>query len=157
MVQLTQEHSSWVGLPPALVSRLHQAQVALPLVLELRPLVQRAGLFLPGHLACHAAWAGAGSAPGCIGIPAGLAGVLGVREGSTVAVQAAEGVPAAASLTVEPASEDDWEIIELNAGYLEEHLLNQVCMLATGTNCGACLPQVTLPSKLALKTSHRGG
>ena len=35
-------------------------------------------------------------------------------------------VPVASSISVEPASEDDWELVEIHAGYMEEQMLNQV-------------------------------
>lgn len=35
-------------------------------------------------------------------------------------------MPDATLLTVEPASEDDWELIEIHADHMEEQLLNQV-------------------------------
>ena len=33
--------------------------------------------------------------------------------------------PSAVSATVEPASSNDWEVVEQNAAYMEEQLLNQ--------------------------------
>lgn len=36
-------------------------------------------------------------------------------------------VPVAETVAIEPASEDDWEMLELNAEFLEEHLLTRVC------------------------------
>lgn len=35
-------------------------------------------------------------------------------------------IPLATIINVVPFEEDDWEILELHAGYLEEQLLNQV-------------------------------
>ena len=32
----------------------------------------------------------------------------------------------ASSISVEPASEDDWELVEIHAGFMEEQMLNQV-------------------------------
>jgi peroxin-1 len=127
VVQYTQERSGWVALPPSVCSRLYQTPGAeLPLALELRPVLRRAGIAVPSDAPCYAAWAGATCAAGCVGVPTGLARGLGLAEGSTVAVRPLPDVPPAVSVTVEPASEDDWEVVQLNAEYLEEQLLNQV-------------------------------
>ena len=39
-------------------------------------------------------------------------------------------LPRASTVTVEPASESDWEMVELNAGFLELNILQQVLSLA---------------------------
>lgn len=164
MVQHTQERSGWVALPPALCSRLFQARGAeLPLALELRPVLRRAGVALPSDTPCYAAWAGVTCAAGCVGVPAAWARALGLGEGSSVAVRPLPGLPQAVSVTVEPASEDDWEVVQLNAEYLEEQLLNQVggsgggaagCAGCAGVGgaprvppqvCGRCLTASCLP------------
>jgi hypothetical protein len=43
-----------------------------------------------------------------------------------VSLHALPDMPFASNVSVEPANEDDWEQVELNAGYMEEQLLNQV-------------------------------
>jgi len=40
-------------------------------------------------------------------------------------VKAQPETPSAVSATVEPASSDDWEVVEQNAAFMEEQLLNQ--------------------------------
>ena len=40
-------------------------------------------------------------------------------------VKAQPDTPVAVSATVEPASSDDWEVVEQNANYMEKQLLNQ--------------------------------
>lgn len=47
-----------------------------------------------------------------------------------MAIRAVPDVPPALSVIVEPNSPDDWELVEMNADYMEEQLLNQVqyCM-----------------------------
>ncbi len=40
-------------------------------------------------------------------------------------VKAQPDTPVAVSATVEPASSDDWEVVEQNADYMEKQLLNQ--------------------------------
>ena len=123
-----------MALPPTLASQLDRQRAArggsaalLAVVLEVRPLVQRAGLSIPGSEASYCAWGGATCAPGTLGVPAGLLPGLGLAEGRPVAVRPLWEVPAAEWVSVEPASEDDWEIVELNAEYLEGQLLTQAC------------------------------
>ncbi|KAJ3177904.1 Peroxisome biosynthesis protein pex1 [Geranomyces variabilis] len=51
---------------------------------------------------------------------------LGIREGQTVHVEFCKDVAIGRSVNVEPLTVDDWEILELHAGYLEAQFLNQV-------------------------------
>ncbi|KND02495.1 AAA family ATPase peroxin 1 [Spizellomyces punctatus DAOM BR117] len=51
---------------------------------------------------------------------------LGLREGQVVNVEFCKDVVSGTSVHVEPLTADDWEILELHAGYLEEQFLNQV-------------------------------
>lgn len=75
---------------------------------------------------------------GCTGrkdeleVSAQLAEALGLKEGQAVGVEAAESVPTATTVMVEPASEDDWEVIELHSQFLEERLLSQVQFVFEG-------------------------
>jgi peroxin-1 len=55
-----------------------------------------------------------------------LAECIGLKDGARVLVRAKVEVAKAKMVTIEPASEDDWEILELNADYLEQHLLARV-------------------------------
>ena len=126
VVQLTHERTGWVALPPALCSHLFAARAATPLALELRPIRRRAGVALPSDTPCYASWVGDTCAAGCVGVPAALARALGLQEGAAVAVRPLPDAPPAVSVTVEPASEDDWEIVQLNGGFIEETLLTQV-------------------------------
>ena len=76
--------------------------------------------------ACHIAWAGAAARSHALEVPAALAGCLGLSDGMLVSLQALPDVAFASSVSVEPANEDDWEQVELNADYMEEQILNQV-------------------------------
>ncbi len=127
-VQRNPERSSWVALPPSLASQLYQSKSGVPLVLEVRTVIQQAGISLPSDTPSYVAWGGACGAPGSIGIPAGLLSSLGLPEGRPVVVRPLWDVPRAVCVSVEPASEDDWEMVELNAEYLEGQLLSQVGM-----------------------------
>ncbi|KAI7871794.1 P-loop containing nucleoside triphosphate hydrolase protein [Spinellus fusiger] len=51
---------------------------------------------------------------------------IGLVEGQMVNVDFCRNVPECASIHVEPHTEDDWEILELHAGYVEEHMLSQL-------------------------------
>lgn len=47
-----------------------------------------------------------------------------------VDIKMVQDVPAAVSATVEPANVDDWEVVESNAEYLTDQMLNQACLLS---------------------------
>ncbi|KAI8922094.1 P-loop containing nucleoside triphosphate hydrolase protein [Powellomyces hirtus] len=51
---------------------------------------------------------------------------LGLRDGQQVNVEFCKNISSGRSVNVEPLTIDDWEILELHAGYLEEQFLNQV-------------------------------
>lgn len=45
---------------------------------------------------------------------------------ATVQVRVVSSVPKATLVTIEPQSEDDWEVLELNSEHAEAAILNQV-------------------------------
>ncbi len=128
LVHLHGERSSWVSLPPALAARL--AGAPLPLLLALRVAPPAPGL--PPGPPAFVAWGGASCGPGCVGVPAPLAAALGLADGARVALEPRPDLPDAAQVELEPASPDDWEVVELNAGLLEEQLLAQAGAAAVG-------------------------
>eukprot|EP00899_Mesostigma_viride_P012537 jgi/Mesvir1/21284/Mv21678-RA.2 len=65
-------------------------------------------------------------------ISSALAACLNLKEGRAVRLTACRDVPPAVSVSIEPASADDWEMLELNKDYVEEQLLNQVGVLEQG-------------------------
>jgi SpoVK/Ycf46/Vps4 family AAA+-type ATPase len=72
-------------------------------------------------------WAGGASdTPKSIEISSAVARSFNLDQGSFAYISIESNVPAAASITVEPSSADDWEVVELNAGLIESHLLEQV-------------------------------
>lgn len=84
----------------------------------------------------YVAWAGAvSSAAGTIEVPSGLASALQLHAGTQVAIELLLHLAAAAAVTVEPVSAADWEVVELNAGLLEEMLLSQVGNSSRSTCC----------------------
>lgn len=116
MVSITRERNTWVALPASLVTTLYTSGAGLPLPLT---------LFRPGKAPLAVAWAGEACEAGKLGVPAGLAGALGLKAGDQVEVTASPGVPVAESVSVEPANADDWEVVELNTAFLEDHVLSQ--------------------------------
>lgn len=75
----------------------------------------------------YVAWAGAVSTTaGCIELPAHLCSSLQLPSGCEVVLEGVAQLAAAAAVVVEPVGPADWEVVELNAGLLEEHVLGQV-------------------------------
>ena len=48
-----------------------------------------------------------------------------------VDVRLKKGIPSASRVDIEPLSPDDWEVLELHAGHVEEQLLNQARVVST--------------------------
>jgi hypothetical protein len=67
-----------------------------------------------------------------IGVPAVLADCLGLPNGVFVMIEPIPSAPAAAMVCLEPQSADDWEILDLNQRYIENHLLEQVSVVTLG-------------------------
>ncbi|XP_038050975.1 peroxisome biogenesis factor 1-like isoform X2 [Patiria miniata] len=57
---------------------------------------------------------------------------LGLCHGEEVLLKPVPKVHSCSRVSVEPATSDDWEILELNTGYVESNLLNQVRIVWTG-------------------------
>lgn len=57
---------------------------------------------------------------------------VGLKDGDQVIVRHTPGVHGAIQVSVEPLSTDDWEILERHAGYIENHLLDQVRVVWKG-------------------------
>ncbi|KAI8379654.1 P-loop containing nucleoside triphosphate hydrolase protein [Radiomyces spectabilis] len=56
---------------------------------------------------------------------------IGLSEGQKINVEFCRNVADCVSVHVEPYTEDDWEILELHAGYVEENLLSQIRVVYT--------------------------
>lgn len=78
------------------------------------------------------AWIGAASNSNAIEVAEKLAECIGLPNITQVHVRARADLPKATTVMLEPATEDDWEILELNADFAEEHLLNQVGIVQEG-------------------------
>jgi peroxin-1 len=56
---------------------------------------------------------------------------IGLVDGQKIMVEFCRNVPECSTVSVEPLTEDDWEILELHAGYVEENLLSQLRVVYT--------------------------
>ncbi|KAF9415649.1 Peroxisome biosynthesis protein pex1 [Podila epigama] len=54
---------------------------------------------------------------------------LGLKAGQKVSIDFVKSIQDGISVNVAPYSEDDWEILELHAGYVEDQMLNQIRIL----------------------------
>eukprot|EP00004_Rigifila_ramosa_P026800 TRINITY_DN8496_c0_g1_i2.p1 TRINITY_DN8496_c0_g1~~TRINITY_DN8496_c0_g1_i2.p1 ORF type:complete len:1093 (-),score=227.60 TRINITY_DN8496_c0_g1_i2:38-3316(-) len=77
-------------------------------------------------------WGGASCDQNVIEIPAPFAAALRLEKGTPVTVVHRTDIPPATQVFVEPASSDDWEILEANAEMLESELLNCVSVVSEG-------------------------
>lgn len=77
-------------------------------------------------------WPGTSCENGRVAIPGPVASALGLPLGTQVTVTPLAHVPTATSVTIEPSSPDDWEIVQLNADRLEETLLSQLAVASKG-------------------------
>jgi peroxin-1 len=84
-----------------------------------------------------------------------LAECIGLKDGARVLVRAKVEVAKAKMVTIEPASEDDWEILELNADYLEQHLLARVGVLREGQRFPVWVESGTVLVLLAVSTQPK--
>ncbi|OQR82220.1 peroxisome biogenesis factor [Thraustotheca clavata] len=61
----------------------------------------------------------------CLGLVEAMERVPGLRVGVSIS----NAVPAVPMVHMEPCTPDDWEIIQLHAGYLENEILRQICVV----------------------------
>ncbi|XP_020238350.1 peroxisome biogenesis protein 1 isoform X2 [Cajanus cajan] len=120
--------SCFVSLPLSLIQTLHSKRsTPLPelLALELRSPTH------PPHT-WFVAWSGATSASSAIEVSPLFAECVSLPNHASVQVRAAPNVPHASLVTIEPHTEDDWEILELNADQAEAKILSQVRIVHEG-------------------------
>jgi peroxin-1 len=113
--------SCFVSLPLALIQTLdstHSGNLPPCLALQLRSLHDQ-------HL-WHVAWSGSASASPAIEIAQQYADCICLPDSITVQVRVVPNLPKATMVTIEPHSEDDWEVLELNAELAEASILEQV-------------------------------
>lgn len=131
-VMLTHSQDSWVSIPSQLAGQLLATDAAMPVILRVR---QLSALGAPAGRPLHLAWAGdVAAAAGVLEVPSALGRALGLLSGSQVVLEPLpEGAVAAAEMVVvEPVGPSDWEVVELNAGLLEDRLLTQVSASFSG-------------------------
>ncbi|KAG7549991.1 P-loop containing nucleoside triphosphate hydrolase [Arabidopsis thaliana x Arabidopsis arenosa] len=75
------------------------------------------------------AWSGSSSSSSAIEVARVFAESISLPDGTVVKVRVLPNVPKATLVTVEPETEDDWEVLELNAELAEAAILSQVRIL----------------------------
>ncbi|KAL9239816.1 hypothetical protein vseg_014099 [Gypsophila vaccaria] len=121
-----------------LVGGIQECYVALPLTvlqtLESTLPGQRLPAFLPLQLLsptspeviAHVAWSGSASSSSSLEIAHEFGACIGLSHGSLVRVRPLPNLPKATLVTIHPLTEDDWEVVHLNAHLAEDAFLNQV-------------------------------
>ncbi|KAK6132255.1 hypothetical protein DH2020_034003 [Rehmannia glutinosa] len=109
--------SCFVSLPLPLIQTLQSGYLPPILAIELR---SDARLW-------QVAWCGsASSSPSSIEIARQYADCIGLSDRTVVKVRVISNIPKATLVTIEPLTEDDWEILELNSELAESVILKQV-------------------------------
>lgn len=118
-----------------LVGGIENCYVSLPLLLIQTLQSTRSGL-LPQVLALELrssngdlwviAWSGSASTSSSIEVAQQFADCINLPDHTTVQVRAVANLPKATLVTIEPHSEDDWEVLELNSEHAEAAILKQV-------------------------------
>ncbi|KAL5977211.1 hypothetical protein ACLOJK_021553 [Asimina triloba] len=123
--------SCFVSLPLPLIRTLQSTHMGfLPpiLALELRPRRRSSG----NDDCWHLAWSGSASTTPAIEVSQQLAECISLPDSTLVQVKAIANLPRATLVTIEPSTEDDWEILELNSELAEEAILKQVGIVYEG-------------------------
>ncbi|KAK2634864.1 hypothetical protein Ddye_029656 [Dipteronia dyeriana] len=84
------------------------------------------------HQPWFVAWSGATSSSSSIEVAQHLAECISLPDHSLVQVRVVSDVPKATLVTVEPVTEDDWEVLELNSEHAEAAMLSQVRIVQEG-------------------------
>ncbi|XP_055835853.1 peroxisomal ATPase PEX1 isoform X2 [Solanum dulcamara] len=118
--------SCFVSLPVILIQTLESTSASgyLPpiLALELRS----------GNHLWQLAWSGSASSnpfPNSIQIAKQYAECIGLSDRTVVQLKVVSNLPKATMVTIEPDTEDDWEVLELNAEHAEQAILKQVAIV----------------------------
>ncbi|KAF7803951.1 peroxisome biogenesis protein 1 isoform X1 [Senna tora] len=116
----------FVSLPLPLIQILQATRSApLPHILALELRSRTDDLWV-------VAWSGATSASAAIEVSQQFAECISLPHHAKVQVRAASNVPHASLVTIEPHTEDDWEILELNSEQAEAEILNQLRIVYEG-------------------------
>ncbi|KAK4391024.1 Peroxisome biogenesis protein 1 [Sesamum angolense] len=109
--------SCFVSLPLSLIQTLQSGYLPPILAIEL----------YSGTRLWHVAWCGsASSSPSSIEIARQYADCIELSDRTVVRVRVVSNLPEATLVAVEPLTEDDWEILELNSELAENAILKQV-------------------------------
>ncbi|XP_059280235.1 peroxisomal ATPase PEX1 isoform X2 [Lycium ferocissimum] len=117
----------FVSLPVSLIQTLESTTASgyLPPILALE---LRSG----NNHVFRVAWSGSASAnpfPNSIQIAQQYAECIGLSDRTVVQVRVLSNLPKATMVTIEPDTEDDWEVLELNAEHAEQAILKQVAIV----------------------------
>ncbi|KAK1361426.1 Peroxin-1 [Heracleum sosnowskyi] len=139
--------SCFVSLPLFLIQTLESTRsdsLPLPpsLALELRD----------ADRLWHVSWSGSASASSDIEIAQQYAHCIGLPNQTTVQVRAVPNLPKATLVTIEPHTEDDWEVLELNAEVAEASILSQVGLVHQGMRFPLWLHGRTIITFLVVST-----
>jgi hypothetical protein len=111
-----------------------------------------------GHFRWHGVRCHTGCLPLCSVFDSPCSLVPSLHPGCTQAVDVmpVNNVPAARSATVEPANVDDWEVVEANAEYLTDNMLNQVDVHAEhdAIQLRLCVQQPSVHCLILCSTAH---
>lgn len=137
----------FVSLPLSLIQTLDSTRsdsLPLPplLALELRD----------GDRLWHVSWSGSASTSSDIEIAQQYAHCIGLPNQTTVQVRAVPNLPKATLVTIEPHTEDDWEVLELNAEVAEASILSQVGLVHQGMRFPLWLHGRTIITFLVVST-----
>uniref|UniRef100_A0A5B7BPC2 Peroxisomal ATPase PEX1 n=1 Tax=Davidia involucrata TaxID=16924 RepID=A0A5B7BPC2_DAVIN len=111
--------SCFVSLPPLLIQTLQSTPSgSLPPFLELRS--------SDSDDIWNVAWSGSASTSSAIEIAQQFAECICLPDHTIVQVRAVPNLPKATLVTIEPHTEDDWEVLELNSEHAEAVILKQV-------------------------------
>ncbi|CAL9016238.1 unnamed protein product [Prunus brigantina] len=110
----------YVSLPLALIQTLQSSSSSLPQVLALELLSSS------NDSRWNVAWSGATSTSQAIEVAQQFGDCISLPDHARVQVRALSNVTKATLVTIEPSTEDDWEVLELNSELAEAAILNQV-------------------------------
>nr|GMD68347.1 peroxisome biogenesis protein 1 [Ipomoea batatas] len=116
--------SCFVSLPITLINTLASTVSSTYLALQLRS---------SHNNLWHVAWSGSASSPpsaSSIQIAQQYAECIRLSDGTVVEVRVVSNLPKASMVTIEPDTEYDWEVMELNSELAEQAILKQCRALA---------------------------
>ncbi|GLT59955.1 hypothetical protein SLA2020_327480 [Shorea laevis] len=101
------------------------------------------------------AWSGATSSSTDIEVSQQFGECMSLPNHTTVQVRVPSGVPKATLVTIEPRTEDDWEVLELNSELAEAAILKQIRIVQEGMQFPLWLQGRTIITFLVVSTSPK--